>query len=59
MVHGIFVKNKTLFKFKQYEANTLLKTFSLAPGDEDGSVVMGMMVIVQDILALLPNAEVL
>ena len=58
LFHGIFVKNKTLFKFKQYEANTLSKT-SLLPGDKDGSVVMGMMVIIQDVLALLPNAEVL
>lgn len=56
LFHGIFVKNKTLFKFN--EANTLSKT-SLAPGDKDGSVVMGMMVIIQDVLALLPNAEVL
>lgn len=30
-----------------------------APGDQDGSVVMGMVVIIQDVLALLPNAEVL
>lgn len=31
----------------------------LAPGDEDGSVVMGVVVIIQDVLALLPDAEVL
>lgn len=29
------------------------------PGDQDGSVVMGMVVIIQDVLALLPNAKVL
>lgn len=29
------------------------------PGDEDGSVVMGVVVIIQVVLALLPNAEVL
>lgn len=30
----------------------------LVPGDKDGSVVMGVMVIIQDVLALLPDAEV-
>lgn len=30
-----------------------------APGNQDGGVVVGMVVVVQDVLALLPNAEVL
>lgn len=29
------------------------------PGDQDGRVVVGVVVVVQDVLALLPNAEVL
>lgn len=29
------------------------------PGDEDGRVVVGVVVVVQDVLALLPDAEVL
>lgn len=32
---------------------------ALAPGDQDSGVVMGLVVIIQDVLALLPNAEVL
>lgn len=31
----------------------------VAPGNQDGCVVVGMVVVVQDVLALLPNAEVL
>lgn len=30
-----------------------------APGNQDGCVVVGMVVVVQDVLALLPDAEVL
>lgn len=32
---------------------------SHAPGDKDGRVVMGVVAIIQDILTLLPDAEVL
>lgn len=31
----------------------------LAPGDKDGSVVMGVVAIIQHVLALLPDAEIL
>lgn len=50
--------SKSLFEVYTVHSKELDGIFS-APGDQDGSVVMGMVVIIQDVLALLPNAKVL
>lgn len=52
------IRSSSLFEVYTVHSKELDGIFS-APGDQDGSVVMGMVVIIQDVLALLPNAKVL